>query len=226
MNRNKKGIGRNLLYWGYTMQKTTLQMIAMILLIVAFSVLMDGGNFVEAFLLQLPNYLFMLAFMTVFMNSMNGLSVYFPVTVSLGSSRKQSFIAMQLVQHIQLAEYAVALYLVFFFTQPEALALAAPYKLMILGIFFALLGMGSLVGAAMTKFGRTLGTVFYIGVVIVVVVLGVLCGTAGRNAFLLLNGGTNGLLTGPWILAAGILFDGLMILLLYRLLRKKDLQFA
>lgn len=226
MNRNKKGIGRNLLFWGFTMQKTTLQMVAMILLIVAFSVLMDGGNFVEAFLLQLPNYLFMLAFMTVFMNSMNGLCVYFPVTVSLGSSRKQSFIAMQIVQHIQLAEYAVALYLVFFFTQPEALAVVAPYKLMILGVPFVLLGLGSLIGAAMTKFGRTLGLVFYIAAVIVAVVSGALCVMASRLQFPFLNGGTNGLLTGPWILLAGILFDGLMILLLYHLLRKKDLQFA
>ena len=226
MKMKGKGFGRNLLYWGLTMQKTLLQMVAMMTLIAAFMTLMDGEDYLKGFLNQMSVYLIMIAIMTVFMNAINGLNIYLPVTVSLGSTRRKSFIALQLMEHVQMAEYVLAICILWFLNRPQILTALAQYKLALLSAPFWILGIGGIVGIAITRLGRTWGLVLYISFIVLASVTGIIYSPAESSFFLQQSDNILNFLRGPWMLPMGILIDASMRYGHYRLICKKDLQFA
>lgn len=222
-----KGIGRNLLYWGGVLEKTAFMMGAWVMGIVVFITFMSGENFAEELGKQLPSYLLMVSIILTFVNAFNNIQIYFPITVSLGSGRKQSFIAMQVMQHLVVAEYLAAIYILFYFADTRIWNLFTGYFMGVAGTYFILLAMGNLITAATMRFGKAIGMIFYMAVLIAVI--GVVTfgavSAGGRMDMINLSGVDIKILRDPWILLAGIILDLCMILLFYAIVRKKNLQF-
>lgn len=221
-----KGLGRSLKYWGWILEKTMLQMISMMLLIGTLMTLMDEGNFIEGFLKMMCAYLVMLAIMTIFMNSMNTVTTYFPMTVSMGSTRKQSYIAMQVMQHLQLVQYGLLIYLAFYFADKEALTIVSPYMLSAVGMAFLLMGVGNLIATIFMRFGRAIAVVIYILIFVLLISLFVGGALAGNAGWINAGGAFVQFLGGPWLLFIGIVADAAMIAVFYNAVGKKDLQFV
>lgn len=222
-----KGIGRSLRFWNETLQKMMLTMVLMVIGILAVMTFLDGGNFMEEFGKSLPPFLIMVAFLTVFMNALNGMSNYFPVTVSLGSSRKQSFIAMQIIQHMIMAELTILIYLCCHFLTSEMYrGFFVTYPMTFVGLLFLMVGAGNLISTVCLRFGRTIGLIVYIVVIILVVAGSVGTGLAKGFDFEVSGSSLEQLLTAPWILFLGIAVDLFMMLVLYLQIRKDNLQFT
>ena len=222
-----KGIGRNIKFWSITMQKMTLYMVFMILAILTFMTFMDGGNLMEELGRTLPNYLIMVSFMSIFMNALNSMCTYFPMTVSLGSTRKQSYLAMQIVQHLILGELVVMIYACYHFLTAESdRGFFADYPLLLLGLIFLVQGFGDLVSASCLRFGRSIGVIVYLAAIVILVAAGVGIALSGALDALAIGGSMEQLLTAPWILLLGIFVDAIMIVILYLQVRKSTLQFG
>lgn len=203
-----------------------LTMLLTIIGVLAVMTFLDGGNFREEFGESLPSFLIMVAFLTVFMNALNGINTYFPVTVSLGSTRKQSYIAMQIIQHLIMAELTILVYLCcHFFTAVKYGGFFVTYPLTFAGLLLLMVGAGNLVSAMCIRFGRTIGMIVYIAVIILVAgSIGI--GIAGRFDFNVSGSRLEQLLSAPWILLLGIAVDLFTMLALYFQIRKKNLQFG
>ena len=223
-----KGIGRNLRFWGVALHKVMLSMVATIAVMLVFFTLMEGGNFMEEYGKQVPFYLIMLAFISSFMNALNGMNTQFPLTLSFGSTRKDSFIAMQVMQHLIMAEYLIAFYAwVYFVILERKAAFGEPYFMSAMGIVLLVLGLCHLTSAVSLRFGRTIGVIVYIVSIIAVisVTAGIIIHCSNAESFVGIESlGT--VLNNPWIFLAGALFDGVMIAVLYAQVRKSNLQFA
>lgn len=219
-----KGIVNNLRFWGITLHKTVLAMVATIAVMLAFFTFMEGGNFLEGYGNSVPFYLIMLAFISSFSNAMNGMNIQFPLTVSFGSTRKDSFIAMQFMQHLIMMEYLIAFYAwVYFVMLKKEVPFGEPFFMSAVGIVLIVLGLCHLTSAAMVRFGRTIGVIVYLISIIALVV-----GTVLSNSFEAptLEGIIGFLFEGPWILIGGIAFDVIMMAVLYSQVKKNNLQFA
>ena len=224
-----KGIGRNLLFWGKTLEKMVLMMVLWIIGIVSFMTLMEGGDFWTELGNQLPTYLIMLTFLTVFVISMNGMQIYFPLTVSFGSGRRQSFVAMQVMQHVIVAELVAAVSVCSYFFNPQIWWLIGSYLMSVLGVMFVFIGMGNLIAVAYMRFGRTMGILIYSASLILIIAIGISGASIreknNRIGFLT-SGWINSLLSSPFILLFGILFDAVLITIFYLGVRKQNLQFV
>lgn len=224
-----KGIGRNLLFWGKTLEKMVLMMVLWIIGIVSFMTLAEGGDFWTELGNQLPSYLIMLTFLTVFMTSMNGIQIYFPLTVSFGSGRKQSFVAMQVIQHVIAAELVAAVSVCSYFFNPQFWWLISSYFMSVLGVLLVFMGMGNLISITYMRFGRTMGVLLYIAILILIIAIGVFgFSMTGKSIGIdfLTQGGINSFLQGPFILLFGILFDAVLIAIFYLGVRKQNLKFV
>lgn len=222
-----KGIGRNLRFWGVHLHKMLLTMVATIAVMLAFFTIMEGGNFMESYGEQVPFYLIILTFMSAFMNALNGMTNQFPMTVSFGSTRKDSFIAMQLVQHVIMIEFLLAFYAWFYFVVFERENPFDSFFVMTaVGIVLLVLGLCNVTSAANLRFGRAIGVIVYLLCIIVIVATVVGLALGGALDLLLNDSSWMDFLAKPWILLAGVLFDGAMILILYAQVRKRDLQFG
>lgn len=222
-----KGIGRNLLYWGAILEKTALMMGAWVIGIVVFITFMSGENFMEEMGKQLPSYLIMVSIIFVFANAFNNLQIYFPITVSLGSGRRQSFIAMQVMQHLVVAEYVAAVYIFFYLADTRIWNLLTGYFMGVAGIYFIWLAMGNLISAVTLRFGKAIGVIFYIAVLMTVIGI-VTFGAASAGArmdLINLSGMDIKIFKAPWILLAGAVLDLCIITVFYAIVRKKNLQF-
>ena len=126
-----KGLGRNLIYWGANLEKITMMMIVWVLFILGLMTYMEGGNFQEEMARMMPNYLSILICMSAFMNALNGVNNFFSFTISLGSTRKASFTAMQIVQHLIMLQYILLGGVIYYFIQPEVFAVLSEFILTI-----------------------------------------------------------------------------------------------
>lgn len=221
-----KGIGRNLRFWNATLQKMMLTMVLTMFAILTVLTFMDGGDFKKEFGESLPPFLVMGAFLTVFMNALNGMNVFFPVTVSLGSTRRKSYIAMQIIEHMIMAELIILIYLCcYFFKEEINRGFFTTYSMTFVGLFFLMVGAGDLISAVCFRFGRTIGMIVYTAVIVLVVAGGV--GTGLANGFDFTGSGSlEQFLAAPWILLLGIAVDLFMMPVLYFQIRKNDLQFT
>lgn len=224
-----KGIGRNLLFWGKTLEKMVLFMTLWIIGLVAFMTLMEGGSFWEVFGGQMPSYLIMLAFLSLFVSSMNGVQIYYPLTVSFGSTRKQSFVAMQLILHLIVAEYIAMICLFSYFFNAQVWQLVSRYFVSVAGAFFIILAMGNLISTTYMRYGRALGMLLYVILLILIISVCIIgFSVAGKDAGMdwMVQGRLDALLLSPAILALGLVLDAVIIAIFYGMIRKQNLKFA
>lgn len=222
-----KGLKRNLKYWLGTLEKVVLSLFFGVVMMAAFVAFISDGNFMEEFGKTLPLYLLLLMLMTSGIKIINCINSYLPLTVSMGSERKSSFVAMEIALHLTDVEI---LLLCLAAMLPQALGESGKFWLGIAltGLTVALLiqALGSAISTVSIRFGQNVaGVVCCVLFIAFLASLGYLMATSGENGitFQLVWEDMAGK---PWIVLIGILLDGVMTWLLYRNIRRKDLQFA
>lgn len=216
---------RNLKYWAYYICKTSAQVVAMIIGIVAVTSLFDGAGFVNAFITNLPTYLLMMCLMIVVVYGYTNITTVFPVTVAFSTRRKSSIYGMMLVNHIIFAVLMTISVLSLMYSQPAIKELMPVLWPGVVGASALLMFFGNMVGVLSNKFGRTAGMIFYvIFVVMISIGFGVVMGLMGRSGImdvLMVNQG--GLLI--LISIVGVLLDIFSIWLTAKCVENKDITF-
>lgn len=215
-----KGLGRNLLFWGKMLEKMVLTVLGTTVLCAGLMAAMDGGDFLTEMAEMLPTYLVMMAIVVVFINSLGGMNTYFALTVSFGSNRRCSAIAMQLMQHVIVAELmAVVMLCIWYLPGSKMSELVLSYPLAFAGGALVLLALGSLTSAVYVTCGPTIGTTIYIVILLLAIGGGI------AVFFMNLFEKYAAFLRMPWILLFGILLDVAMGYVLCKTLQRQDLRF-
>lgn len=220
-----KELKRSLIYWGWMLEKMMLTLIAGILCYLVVMAFISGGFDVKEVMEMMPQFLCMVICTSAFMNVLNGVNVYFPLAVSLGSTRKASYAAMQIMQHLIMLEYLLLGAAVYFVTQREAFFVLTEYALTIIGAVFILLALANLAGMVSAKFGRIAGVITYFCIfvaILAVIIVGVISSKLDDMMFLDTLGD---FASKPYLLILGILLDGVVIGNYYTVMKKQDLQF-
>lgn len=153
-----KGIGRNLKYWVYTIEVTFLTLIAS-LLFVGLAQCMNDNSFWKV----IAEYGAIFVFLTAIAFAFNGTCITLPFTVSMGSTRKDSFTAMQTAEHfleLQMVLIVAAAYIISGNTE----TFGSTGKMFMTYGMIAFWGVaaGNLISTIIVRFGRGVGIVFYI----------------------------------------------------------------
>ncbi len=221
-----KGLKNNLRYWVINMEKQTLFIVALLIVISGLNSLLWGESSLEPIMEMLSSYLVMMIFIFTFTNAFNNVLIFFPLTISLGSDRKSSFIAMQLAQHLMVMEF-LALFILVTWLQwgKEEKEVWGLMTMIALAAVFFLLGIGSSVGTVTAKSGRKAATILYLGLILLGgIVLGGIIGLAAGDIITVEFSWIMWLK--PWILLLSVAFDAVMVVVFYRYIRKADLQFV
>lgn len=221
-----KGLGRNIKFWIITLHKSTLSILAGWVIAVGFVVISGDDNIWTELLDTLPSYLMLVIPIICLTHTLTYTNTYFPLTVSLGSDRKASFMGMQIVLHLIILELLLAGLLITLPTWFEwDIATWSWFAGMALTMSCFLIGVGMLGSTISLRFGK----MAYIIVLIFIaapVMLGTISMMDDGISFTVTFAETAPILTKPWFLLLGIGFDGVMIAVLYRCICKADLQFA
>lgn len=95
------GIKRNLLYWGYTIGQTLLMVVAMLLGISVVTGVDEPGNILHTFCTIMDKFGGMYMLLFIGMLGMVTIGNYLPFTLSMGSTRRDSFIGMEIMLHLE-----------------------------------------------------------------------------------------------------------------------------
>lgn len=219
-----KDLKRNLIYWGWTLEKISFLMIVCVLVMWGILTFMEGKSFAEGAVETLGMYLVMLIFLSAFNNMVNGVKVYFPFTISMGSTRQASFIAMQIVQHLILFEYVVLAGIIYYFVMQDVFGVMTQYLLGIIGAILLLQAILNLVSMFFVKYGNKGGMVAYMILIVACVVVALY----GSMSGLFENGEVLNVLKNfvkkPYLLGIGAAFDVITTGVYYISLKKKDLR--
>lgn len=224
-----KNLKRNLRYWMRNMWIQALTMIIVLLVMVVLMSYLEGENILEVFWSRFATYMVLIMFIFTFANSFSSVSIYFPLTISFGSDRKTSFAAMQISQHLMtLVLLGIGIFSMsyaWFAGEKEVMAVVVTIAL---AVMFFLQGLGAGISTITLKFGRNAGmAVYIIGVVVTMLTIGIATGYA------VVRGDTVEFQPEDilqwikiWLPIVAVLFDAGMVTVLYRYMRKCDLQFA
>lgn len=220
-----KGIGKSLrFYCGFLMQS----FVRTLIFVAVFSVVMismEGEDYKEATFNIVPLYLSMMVVLMNFITAMNSVTVIMPLTVSLGSTRKNSFWGMLVSEHLfNIALLAVVYICCYFMSGDWFNNFLMPFVLSVVGCLVIMVSLGNLVGVISLKYGKTKSLVLYL-VFVLAIVLGSACfAMSGVFGWVTEGGAVDTLLKGPWILLLGIAISAVTGWFSYKAIRKSDLQ--
>lgn len=220
-----KGLGRNIKFWVWMMNKALAAMLGSVLLIGVLLSFMEGDW--SLFVTFIPTYMLMFSFLAVFINALSTNVTCFPVPVSLGSVRKQSCIGMYIGQHVVALEQVLLLCVCnLIFPEAQQAVLTKTYPLSFLGIYLLLLGLGTMISTISIRCSKGLGLIIYVLIVVGVVFLGF-----GVVFTMITNGIEPGskimnILNSSLPLMLGILVDAGMAFVHFAVVRKMDLKLA
>ena len=222
-----RGLGRNIKYWFTYSVKSFLMVTAMMVGIVAVTSFMDGDKLdLAGALVRTAGYVAFSTFILVMVNAFNNLSVCYPMTVSLGSTRMPSLLGMTVAQHfVTLIGFGIAIVFILV-AAPESAGMILGSWPLLLTLVFVIHAFGGLISVLSAKFGKLLGMILYIAAIIAVTVCGVYFITGfileGTMSFSL----PFSLSIGTYLLAmlASFILDALLFLLLFAILRNKNIE--
>lgn len=217
------GLKRNLRYWGVTFQKSAL----LLILYTTFLGFLLSASLGEDFTSLLSAIILMMAIMTIYINVINTVNTYLPYTVSLGSKRMDSYIVMQIMNHVMIAEFLLVFYLTCLLWKNQILLdLLRSTPLSFVGMVILMMGIGNLIGFVLVHFGQGIGMIAYIvGLILTVLmcigfIMGFVYDVTAIEKFL------TAFFAQPWLLPVGILLDIIGVYLFGKALRKCDLTFG
>lgn len=210
------GIKRNLLYWGYTIGQMILAIVVMVLVIGLMTEVGETGNILLAFCVAMSEYG---AMYMPFMMGILGMTVigYMPLTLSMGSTRRDSFTGMEIMLHLE------GLLLIGIIIAADIFSGKTVNSMLFFGSAMRLAASAALcnlVGWAYLRFGKVISLILYIVLVIV--------GALGVSVFSILYAEGRLRLPAKWgepaLVAALVAVDCIVIWLYAREVKKMEVR--
>ncbi len=153
-------IKRNLKYWGYSIEMLLVPVLGVMAMLGLFEYMGDG---LEAALDYLLNFMPMMCTILMAMLGFVGVGTYFPFSMSMGSTRKASFVGMQMMTHV-MAVQIVLLTAVLNIVYAQLYGTGkTPYTLVTYAFWVFLSGgICNVISAISIKCGRVWATAAYI----------------------------------------------------------------
>ena len=222
-----KGLGRNLKYWFCYSLKIFLMITVMMVGIVTVTSFMDAEEFsIVTILGRSAGYIAFSTFILIMVNAFNNISVVYPMTVSLGSTRMPSLLGMNIGQHLVSLIGFVSAIICAIVASPNSWSLVISFWPVILAALFAFHAFGGLIAVLSAKFGKTLGMIIYVLTIIGACVLGgffisrfIVRDSVSVGFSFDMSAGIMGL-----GLLVALVLDILFFLLLYMVVRNKNLE--
>lgn len=164
MEKKMDGLIRNLRYWSRTIGQMVLMIVAMVFGISIVTELEEIGNIPLAFCVTMSRYG---AMYMIFIMGILGLTVintYMPFTLSMGSTRRDSFIGMEIMLHLA-GLFTIGIIIgagIFAGRQVNVMLFVSSILLLTASV-----ALCNLVGWVYLRFGKTVGLTLYILLVIV-----------------------------------------------------------
>lgn len=153
-------IKRNLKYWGYSIEMLLVPVLGVMAMLGLFEYMGDG---LEAAFEYLLNFMPMMCTILMAMLGFVGVGTYFPFSMSMGSTRKASFVGMQVMAHV-MAVQIVLLTAGLNFAYAHLCGAGNTLYTFATYSFWVFLSSGicSVISAVSIKFGRVWATIAYI----------------------------------------------------------------
>lgn len=210
------GIKRNLLYWGYTIGQMILAIVVMVLVIGLMTEVGETGNILLAFCVTMSEYG---AMYMPFMMGILGMTVigYIPLTLSMGSTRRDSFTGMEIMLHLE------GLFLIGIIIAADIFSGKTVNSMLFFGGAMRLAASAALcnlVGWAYLRFGKVISLTLYIVLVI--------AGALGVSVFSILYAEGRLRLLAKWgeplLVAALVAVDCIVIWIYAREVKKMEVR--
>lgn len=212
-----RAMKRNLKYWGYSVEMLLLPAagVAAFLSLVEYA---DGGG--EAALSYLLSYLPLMGTIMMAVLGFVGVGTYFPFAMSMGSTRKANFAAMQIMEHMMAIQVVLVTFIIHtIYMQISAAENAIYTPAGYLFLLFFNCCICNILGTLSFKFGRTAALIGYILMIVA-------CGAGAGVASALQVDGLGSLSVSVQYIcfAAAFLLDMLMILLNFLAIKKYEVR--
>lgn len=222
-----KGIYRNLRFWGRNYEYMLCWIIVMLPCIAVISCLIVGNpGEILAVLADVGNSSLYIP-MFLILIGLNGATTYFPFSISMGSSRRDSFIGMEIMIHVIGLEL---LLLMVVLGSLSGSSLSELVPTMAVCLFLGLL-VNNLLCAIMFRFGRNVAVLVYVVtlliVIIAVMIMSVVMSASSITFSQKISEIGKMLPIQAWIVmgvAAAILLDAFSILLQWMSVRKIEVR--
>lgn len=220
-----RGLKQNLIYWGRTLEWLYVAMLVGVACYALVMGFMEGGFSGQEFINSILGYCWVFVCISVLVNAFSAVNTYFPLTISMGSTRKASYTAMQIVQHLLIVQCFVIGAIAYYLLDREVFEGLARLFPAVIGSVLLLLTVSNITCICAVRFGKAMGVVAYIFCLLVVLlmVVVVIASSVGEEEVFL--GGLTAFVKGPGLFLTGILGDCVSIGVYYHVLKKKDLQF-
>lgn len=214
-----KSMKKNLVFWAMTYEKMAMAMLMGMVVYVFMLGAMNG--FSNETVRNIMVFMSFFLCLMILSNGYSGVLSYFPQSVSMGTTRKDSFIAMQIMQHVIAIQFLVMGGIAYYMVDRAEFAKLMEMGISIVGGVFILIALSNLVCSTFGKFSRNVGTALYVLAVVAGVVVGVLLLLSDRTG----DGTVGDFFAKPYLFLGGILADILAIGIYYQIIKKQDLQF-
>lgn len=157
------GMKRNLLYWGYTMGQMILIIVVMVLIVGIITGIDETDNILLAFCMTMSEYGAMYMPFIMGILGMTVINAYMPLTLSMGSTRRDSFTGMEIMLHVE------GLLLIGIITAADIFSGKTVNSMLFFGSAMRLVvsaALCNLVGWAYLRFGKVISLILYIVLII------------------------------------------------------------
>lgn len=208
-----KGIGRSLYYWLYNIEKVFLAVIAMVIII---SVL--GTEDKMGFIGMMNMYLPLIGGIYAVAIMLTASTCYIPQSLSMGATRKETCVAMQLSIHLIMLQILLTAVIV---NKVFPIQIWTADYIIFSGIFYlGAAGAGNAMCAGALKLGNRAAMIIYVVMVVVIAVMGGVLGAMSALDMSVM--GRVRLLKNFWFLP--LIFDIIMCAVCYMALRKYEVR--
>lgn len=222
-----KGFMRNLVYWTKTYEQLAFSMI-MGIMVYFLAMSCVGGNFsAEELRSLILGYIGLFLMISIFVNGFTTATSYFPMTVSLSSTRRASFVAMQIVQHVITAQYLLLGAVAYYYWQRELFYFMSDCVLTLIGVLLLLIAIANFTCVISVKCGKIAGVVTYIASLIAI-----LSFMVGIIASSIVNENFAGdvvdkireFVQKPYLFIGGLTLDAVILVIYYKVMKRSDIQ--
>ena len=218
-----QGLKSNIRYWGYTLEYMLLVVLGTLLLICVMTGFDNLSNLHIMYLEMISDMGVLYILLMMCMLAFSGAVSYLPFTLSMGSTRKNSFLGMQIVMHfmeVQLAGIVIIAKAIL--GKLDEFGKVSYMVILLVTVMFLAIAIGNFISAAVLRFSRTVGFIVYFGILALVAIgfaffVGYGAGLESIRPFL------SNFLRGPVVLIA-LALDALSIAVYYRVVRKLEVR--
>jgi len=218
-----KSMKRSLIFWTIIFEKLAMALFVGIAVYIVMMSMMGSFSIEEA--RNLMGFMALLFSVMIITNGYSGMVNYFPMSISMGTTRKTSFIAMQIMQHFMVVQFLVLGGIAYYVVDKAQFGRLMEVGISILGGTMILLALSNLVCSISSKFGIGVGTAWYVIALLVGIVVPILFVVLAQSDGEIIFERFRKFLTKPYLFIGGILADIIAIGSYYRIIKKQDLLF-